>query len=143
MTTLLDRKKLLQKEPLKTVKVDLGDGEHVFVREMTGRERDQFERSLYEVKEDTKSTGRFKYERRLEDFRAKIAVNTLCDEKGDLLLQPEDYAQLSKSMKASKLDKIANAAQELNRITPEDKEFLVKNSDGGPAADSNSGSAKS
>ena len=35
---LLDRKKLLTKEDFKVEKVDLGDGDFVYVRQMSGRE---------------------------------------------------------------------------------------------------------
>jgi len=136
---LLDRKKLLQKEKLEIVRVDLGGDEYVFVRQMTGRERDTFERSLLR---EVKHGKTIDYERNLGDFRAKLAVNVICSEDGTLLLQPHDYEALSTSMSASKLEKIVDVAQKLNRITEEDKEELVKNSSGGTAADSNSGSAK-
>lgn len=136
---LLDRKKLLQKEILAVHRIDLGDGEFVYVRQMTGRERDQFERSLLKEKKDAK--GRVDYERSLEDFRAKLAVNTICDENGNLILQPNDYPTLSQNMSASRLEKIVNQAQEINKITEEDKEGLIKNSDADLKEGSSSGSA--
>lgn len=128
MGTLLNREKLLTREDLKIVKVDLDKSEYVFVRQMTGRERDHFEQSLIKEVKDTKGnvTG---YDRALDDFRAKLAVNTMCDEKGNLLLKHTDYSQLSQSMSAARLEKIVNKAQELNAITEEDKEALVKNSE--------------
>lgn len=139
---LLDRDKLLQKEKLKTERVDFAPDEYVFVRQMTGRERDRFEQSL--LKEIRNEQGTVvDYERSLEDFRAKLAVNTLCDENGKNLLRPEDYELLSQNMSAARLERIVNVAQRLNKITDEDRKALVKNSAGGPAADSVSGSAKS
>jgi len=137
---ILDRKKLLQKEKLEIVQVDLGKGEITFVRQMTGRERDQFERSLIREVKDVK--GNLDYVRSLEDFRAKLAVNTLCDESGEALLLPNDVSTLSQNMSAFRLEKIVNAAQKLNAITEADKEALVKNLEGGRAASSNSDSAK-
>ena len=138
---LLKRKELLQREKLEVEKVDLGSDEFVFVRQMTGRERDQFERSLYEVKEDEE--GGVKLDRRLENFRSKLAVCTMCDEEGGLLLKAGDVDTLSDSMSAKRLEKIIIVAQRLNKITEKDQEALVKNSSGGQAASSNSASAGS
>jgi len=136
---LLDRKGLLKKEELKIEKVFLGKDEFVFVRQMTGRERDRFEQSL--MKEVKQNDGSVNYERSLEDFRAKLAVNTICDEQGNNLLQPNDYSILSQHMSAARLELIVNKSQELNRITQEDRENLVKNLTGGQSEDSISDSA--
>lgn len=125
---LLNRDALLKKEELKKEKVDLGGGKFVYVRQMTGRERDRFEQSL--LKEVKGPKGKVSYEKSLEDFRAKLAVNTVCDEKGNNLLEPDDTETLSTHMSAAKLEKIVDAAQELNKITEEDKEAIVKNSGG-------------
>jgi hypothetical protein len=135
---LLDRTKLLSKETLKVQQVELGEGDFVFVRQMTGRERDRFERSLLLEVEDRK--GNVTYKRALEDFRAKLAVNTLCDESGNNLLNPDDYNVLSQNMSAAKLEHIVNAAQELNKITEEDKDAMVKNSESDQSGGSSSGS---
>lgn len=140
MTQLLDRLSLLKKEEVEIVKVDLGKDEFVYVRQMSGRERDTFEQSLIKETKDNKGevTG---YDRSLVDFRAKLAVVTLCDESGKSLLQPSDYEMLSINMSARRLEKIVNEAQKLNAITEEDKENLVKNSEVAPDDSSNSGSA--
>jgi len=139
---LLTREMLLKKEDLKREKVDLGNGDYVFVREMTGRERDRFENSVLsrEVKGED---GKLTFERSLEDFRAKLAVNSMCDENGELLLKPEDASVLSTRMSGRRLVLISDAAQRVSRISPGDRDDLVKNSEGGQAASSTSGSAKS
>lgn len=133
---LLNREKLLTKEELKREKVDLGGGEYVYVRQMTGRERDAFEQSILKVED--RADGGIEYKRAFEDFRAKLAVCTICDDKGELLLKSRDAAQLSMSMSAAKLELIVNAAQELNRITQQDKEALIKNSAGDQSVGSTS-----
>lgn len=120
---LLDRKNLLEKENLEIVKVDLGKGDFVFVRQMTGRERDRFEQTL--IKENKAADGG--YEKSLDDFRAKLAVVTMCNEQGELIMQAGDYPLLSQNMSAARLEKIVNTAQKLNKISEEDKENLVKN----------------
>jgi len=132
----LNKEGLLVKEELEIKKVDLGDDDFTFVRQMTGRERDSFEQSL--MKEKKGKRGVVTYERNLNDFRAKLAVCTVCDEEGVLLLTSKDVPTLSQNMSAKRLDKIMTVAQELNRITEEDKENLIKNSEGVPAEGSSS-----
>jgi len=137
----LSRSLLLQKEELEKVKVDLGKGEFVYVRQMTGRERDNFEQSLIKENKDLKGnvTG---YDRALGDFRAKLAVVTVCDEEGKALFLPSDYSLLSQNMSAKRLELIVNAAQKLNAISEEDKEALVKNSSAVQDGNSPSGFAE-
>jgi ABC-type ATPase involved in cell division len=137
----LSRNLLLAKEELEKVKVDLGKGEFVYVRQMTGRERDNFEQSLIKEKKDTKGNV-VSYDRALGDFRAKLAVVTVCDEAGKGLFLPDDYSLLSQNMSAKRLELIVNAAQKLNAITEEDKEALVKNLEPDPEDNSNSGSVE-
>jgi hypothetical protein len=137
MGNLLDKKKLLERDELLTEKVEFENGNYVYVRQMTGHERDVFERSLYVMDGNNKPTTK------LDDFRAKLAVVTVCDEDGKLLLDPKDYLLLSNAMSAAKLEKIVNAAQKLNAITEADKEALVKNSDAGQPGSSSLGSVES
>jgi hypothetical protein len=140
MENLLDRTKLLAKETLEIEKVDLGEGNIVFVRQMTGRERDRFEASL--LRKNTDKKGNTTFEQSTEDYRAKLAVQTLCDKEGNPLLQPEDAPILSQHMSAARLEKIINVAQRLNVIAEVDKENLIKNSEADQEDSSNSGSAK-
>jgi hypothetical protein len=141
MGNLLNREILLSKEVLKIEKVDFENGDFVFVTQMTGRERDNFEQSLIKKVRDKKGTVTG-FEQITEDFRAKLAVCTVCDEQGVLLFQKDDWSMLSQNISAAKLEKIVNAAQKLNAITEEDKEALVKNSEPEPENNSNSGSVE-
>lgn len=140
MSTQFTREQLLRKEKLETRRVDLGEEGHVFVRQMTGRERDRFEQSL--MRSEQMPDGTTKLVQSLEDFRAKLAVNTVCDEQGNNLFEPEDYEMLSRNMSAARLELIINAAQEMNRISQKDRENLVKNSETAPNDDFISGSAE-
>lgn len=126
MGNLLNRTQLLAKEELEIVKVEFENGDFVYVRQMTGHERDTFEQSLLKKTRDKKGTV-ISYEQATEDFRAKLAVVTLCDEKGALIMDKSDYVALSRNMSAKRLETIINEAQKLNKITEEDKEELVKN----------------
>lgn len=141
MSKVLDRNALLAKEQVQIRKVDLGNDNFVFVRQMSGRERDHFEQSL--IKQVKNNKGQVEsFEQNLEDFRAKLVAATVCSEDGDILLQPSDIPTLSKNMSATTLDKIVKEAQELNKISEADKEELTKNSEVGQADNSSSDSAE-
>ncbi len=131
---LLKRDELLKKEELEIVKVDLGNDEFVYARQMNGRQRDRFEQSLSREVRDPR--GRVDYVRAMGDFRAKLAVNTMCDEEGNLILQPDDVGTLSENISAARLELFINVSMKLNAISEEDREGLVKNSEGGPSEDS-------
>jgi hypothetical protein len=136
----LTREQLLEKSKFKIEKVDLGEDDFVYVRQMSGHERDKFERTL--LTEVKKEDGEVVFERAMEDFRAKLAACTICDEQGELILYPEDAALFSRSVTAARLEAIITKAQELNKITQKDKENLVKNSAAVRSGDSTSGSAE-
>jgi len=136
---MLTREQLLTKETPKIQKVDFDNGEFVFVRQMNGRARDRFERSLMREVKDRK--GGITYKQSVEDYRAKLAVYTVCDEAGELLFKPEDYPSLSESILAIKLDKITSASNEINGITEAEKEAMIKNSEIGQIEENSSVSA--
>ncbi len=117
---LINRDALLAKDTLKIEKVMIDENNYVFVREMTGKERDTFEQSLLKKEGND-------YVEDLTDFRAKLAVCTICNEKGDLLLNSNDYKTLSKNKKVAFLDKVVEVAQKLNAINKEALEDKVKN----------------
>lgn len=137
---LLDRKKLLESKPLEVVKVDLGD-DFVYVREMMAWERDKYEQSLRKELKDEKGNPTF--ELSLENHKTKLAVCTMCDEKGELLFKPEEWILVSKNMSSSKMEKIVKEAQKLNAISEEEKESIVKNSEAGQPGNSISDSVES
>ena len=120
----LSRENLLKKSKLIVQKVDFEDGSFVFVKQMSGRERDAFEGLI--IARNTTEDGKVTYERVLESFRARLAVCTVCDEQGHLLLTVDDVAALNDNMSAAMLQDIVDAAQELNKITPEKKADAVK-----------------
>ena len=137
---VLNKEALLKKQELEVVEVDLGDGESVFVRQMSGHERDVYEQSQIRRFKDKK--GNHDYEMQLDDFRARLVAHTACDADGKLLLEPRDYKQLSNAMSAQRLEKIVNVSQEINAITAEDQEELIKNSGAAPGGNSSSDSVE-
>lgn len=78
----------------------------------------------------------------LRNFRAKLAVNTLCDEEGNNLLKPSDVDTLSRHISAEKMARIVEVAGELNKVAGFfDAEQEVKNSEDGQSESSTSDSA--
>jgi hypothetical protein len=139
-SVFLNRELLLQRDELKIEKVELTRG-HVFVREMTGREKDIWEQSMLKQKASGDKNKAVEYETTLEDFRAKLAVVTVCDAEGNLLFEPKDVKTLNKMMSATNIERIVNIAQKLNAITEKDKDEILKNSEAVPDGNSSSGSA--
>jgi len=138
---LLTREALLQKDDLKIEKVELSKG-YVFVREMTGHEKDIWEQSMLKQKPSGNKNKLIEYETTLDDFRAKLAVVTVCDEEGNLIFKPEDVKMLNKMMSATNIEKIVTAAQRLNAISQQDRDEILKNSEADQTDNSNSDSAE-
>lgn len=112
----------------------------VFIREMTGRARDNYESSLYSVA--TGADGKPDIQANTRDHRTKLAAATLCDEKGNLLFTPQDIDVLSENIPIKYLEKIVEEARKINKMDEEDKEELVKNLEAGVSESSNSGSVE-
>lgn len=88
-------------------------GGAVYVRTMCGTERDEWEKSLADVKDSA-------------NVRARLAVRCLCDEQGNRLFADADAEALGK--KSGKiLCRVFDLAIELNRLSPADAEELAKN----------------
>jgi hypothetical protein len=103
-------------------------GGHVWVRTMTGTERDAFEAAL--LNGQNKATN-------LSNIRARMAVLTVCDDAGDRLFDDADMAALGKKSAAA-LDRVFAVAQELNHFGDKDVEDLAKNSGAALSGDSGS-----
>jgi hypothetical protein len=137
----LKKENLLTKQALKIEKVEFENGDYVFVREMTGKDRDNFENSIMKARKDVKGNIQG-YDQILENFRSKLAVTTVCDESGELMFTPRDADKLSECISITNLEKIVEISSSLNKITPKDKEDLLKNSEAAPDGNSNSGSVE-
>lgn len=133
------RDQLLKKDALKVQKVDLGNDDFVYVTEMTARQKDIYDQSLLKRIRDKKGSIT-NIEPDTDDYRAKLLVITVCDENGNLILQPNDFRLLSQAMSTTKLDIIYKAAQEINGLSEEKQEEIEKNSDTEPEGNSSSDS---
>lgn len=110
---------------------ELGTDAHVYVRGMSGKERDAFEISL--------AKGPRGQRRNLDNFRARLTVLCVVDQDGTRLYQSGD-AELVGNIRVDVLAKIVAVAQRLSGITEADADELGKNS-GDPVASAGSSSS--
>jgi len=138
---LLSRGELLQPDEIKIEPVYVDEENYVYVREMSAKGKDNFEQSL--TKEVRQEDGSIDFQSDPQDYRAKLLVNTVCDDQGNLLLTYEDVQALSENKGARKIEKLVNKASSLNAVSKQDRDDMVKNSEADKTAGSNSDSAKS
>lgn len=104
--------------PLKPVKVPEWGGE-VFVRSLSGAERDALEAALVSDKKGDKSD-------RMRNIRARFVVASACDEKGVPLFTEADIQALGNKA-AKPIDRVFSVAQKLNGLSNDDVEELAGN----------------
>ena len=137
---VLSREEMLKKQELAVEWVPFNlEGDGVYVKEMTSSEKDAFEGDCMEEHETPDGT---EYKPGFNHFRAKLAVRTVVDEKGEHCFCAEDATELSESMGAKRMEMITRVAQTLNKISKKDREALEKKSKGSQVSGSNSDSAK-
>lgn len=137
---LLTKEMLLESPKLEKAEVETSKGT-LLVREMTGTEKEAWEKSLART-EGNDATGKPKIVYDLSNYKAKLVCATVCDEDGNLLFTMREAALVSSAFKASDLEKIVNKAQEINGISTEEKEAMLKNSKAEQEEGSNSNSAE-
>lgn len=115
---MLTRESILQADDLKRelVKVPEWGGE-VYVRVMTGTERDALEQKVF-INRKPGDT--------VQNIRAAYAAYTICDENGKQIFTHEDIAALGQKCAAA-LDRVFEVSQRLNRISAKDVEELKGN----------------
>tara|TARA_R100000655_G_scaffold71369_2_gene109744 strand:+ start:1178 stop:1525 length:348 start_codon:yes stop_codon:yes gene_type:complete len=115
---MLDKKSILNSDdlPREEVHCELWQGS-VWIRTMSGQERDEFESSCVSKK------GK---EMNLKNIRARLCVLCICNEKGQRLFDARDIEALGK--KSSKmLDLCFSKAQELNGLSADAVDELAGN----------------
>ena len=127
--TLLSKEQILKAEDIKKELVSVPEwGGDVYVRMLTGAQRDAYEASM--INQRSKSR-----EMNLVNLRARLCVLCIVDADGKRLFDDTEIVKLG-NKSASALDKVFTAAQKLNGISAEDIEELAKNSDEGRSGDS-------
>lgn len=115
--TGLTREQILQAPDIRTEILHIEEwGGDVWVKSMSGTERDRFEASILDMK--TKQTVK------LENIRAKLCSCTLCDEEGNLLFTEKDVELLGKK-NANALSKVFMLAKALSGIGEEEMTDLT------------------
>lgn len=126
----LTKDDILALDDLPRESVDVPEwGGTVYVRTLTGTERDAFEASVMAPRKGARMNT--------ANIRARLGVLCIVDENGERLFSDRDAIELGKKS-APALDRIFTAAQRLNGLSAEDIEELVKNSDSDPSEDSTS-----
>lgn len=132
--TILGREQILSAQDLEKELVEVKEwGGAVYVRALTGAERDAFEQSL--VEERVVGRGRRQETTRtvnMRNARAKLCALTICDEQGERLFTDADVQDLGKKSAAA-LTRVYEVAARLSGLTDEDMEELTGNSDDDPS----------
>lgn len=117
----LNRDSILNADDIKTIEVDVPEwGGSVVVKMMTGKERDDFEASIVNMKSGGKEVS-------TANIRAKLVQKTVIDpETKVLMFSVGDIDALGKKSAAA-LDRIFAASQKLSKISETDVEELAKN----------------
>lgn len=106
-------------------------GGKLYVRAMTGAERDKFEASVISTNKRGQTESNF------ANLRARLVALCAVDEDGEALFRPTDIAALGRKS-ARALQRVYDAAQRLNGMSSDDMEELAGNSEATGADDSNS-----
>jgi len=93
-------------------------GGTVCVKGMSGLERDAFEASIVQAKGKGTKVN-------MENIRAKLAAQTICDEQGERLFTDADIKELGKKS-ANALQRVFVVAQRLSGIGEADVNELVE-----------------
>ena len=125
---ILTKDAILKADDLKKELVSVPEwGGDVYVRGMSGVDRDRFEILLLQTSKDKKFTT--------ENFRAKLASMSICDERGKLLFTEKDVLELA-NKSASALQRIFVVAQRLSGMGQTNIEELAEGLQENPLDDS-------
>ena len=114
----LSKDQILAADDLHREELDIPEWKgSVFVRVMTGKERDQFESEVLAADNDKS---------KLVNIRSKLCALTVCDEQGQRLFTDQELESLG-GKSAAALERIFILSQKLNLISDKDVEELEKN----------------
>jgi len=139
---VLSAKDILGVSDIKIELVEVPEwGGNVYVKGMTGAERDKFEGGIVRIGAVPGKRGKPGTPGKLDltDLRAKICSMTICDADGKRLFTEEDVQALSQKSAAA-LQRVFVVAQKLSGIGEEDIEELLEGFEKNPTEDSASDS---
>lgn len=118
----LTREAILEIRDIKTEQVNVPEwGGYVWVRGMSGAERDRFESEIVLI--DKKGKARVD----MANIRARMAATCIVDESGKRMFSAADIEALS-TKSAGALERVYSVAQRLSGLSEGDLEELEKNS---------------
>jgi hypothetical protein len=127
---LLTKDQILSADDRKTKEVPVPEwGGSVLIRTLTGRERDAFEATTVRTKGS-------KQESNYENFRARFVAECVVDETGKKLFAHRGEVQMLGNKSVAALQRVFNAAQELNGMSEDDVEELTEGFESAPDEDS-------
>lgn len=117
----LNRDAILQAVDIQPELIDVPEwGGQVYVRGLTGRERDAFELGVTDPKTGMPKPG--------ANIRGRLAVLGLCEADGSRLFSDDDLSALAKKS-ALALERVVDHVRHLSGMTDEDLARLEGNSD--------------
>ena len=127
----LTRDDILKKDDIVTEKLEVPEWNgFVFVRTLSGAERDEFEQLASSRKKGDYTD--------LSGLKAKIVALSTVDESGKRLFAGHDDHVKLNQKSAAGIDRIFKVAQRLSHLTDEDVEDLVSDFASGPSESSGS-----
>lgn len=118
----LTKDMIFKAQDIETVELQIPEwGGAVFVRGMTGHERDKYESSLYQQRGKNQQLN-------LRNARTKMVVLCTVDQEGKRIFDDKEIGRLSQKS-ARAIDRIFDLARELSGMTDEDIDELTKNSE--------------
>ena len=110
--TILNKKQILSADDLQKELIPVPEwGGEVYVRGMSGQERDEFEASIVQMRAGQEAPQALN----MKNVRAKLASLTICDETGKRLFSENDIGELGKKS-ASALQRVFEVAQRLSGL---------------------------
>lgn len=118
---LLGKEAILKAQDLTFEEVEVKEwGGKVRIRTLTGTERDEYEMQLFSTKGKNVEWNR-------KNFRSKLLVLTIVDEKNQRLFTEKDIDALG-AKNSQPIDMLATIAMKINGIMAKDVDDLTKNS---------------
>lgn len=129
LNKILGRSDVLKADDLVKELVEVPEwGGSVYVKGMSGTERDAYEASIMEQRGNKREVN-------LSNFRAKLVAFSVCDEDGKLLFSQKDVAEVGKKSAAA-LQRVYDVATKMSAISKEDVEELTEELENSPFVDS-------
>lgn len=109
-------------QPLPTERLDIPElGGFVYIRGMSGAERDSWEKSLFRGRGTKRTID-------TENARARLAVRCVVDEQGQRVFTDADAGALG-NLRVDVLQKVFEASQRLSGVSDEDLDDIKKSSE--------------